>query len=253
MQLTLHATRRTPHGVSSLAQALSALSVKTRRAPSRHCREARVYGHATTAMHELSRLPPPRHTAVQQQNQYLPRMISAKLCNGENSTTVPSCIYIVVVYSSTILQYEACADIKGSPPLCSPVLRRLYLLHMVERTGFERSEGAEGGRPIAPPRLILMIDPVGKSAGGNQRRFRLSSHHVRGSTILIVTVLAGSGSKWAQKGEEKTYRDEKQQCSELVVAMMRQPYFSCSLLPLFSRDSFLWLSVVYGGVFIEHK
>ena len=52
MQLTLCATRPTPHGASRLAQAMSAWSVKTRRAPSRHCRNARVYGHATSAMHQ---------------------------------------------------------------------------------------------------------------------------------------------------------------------------------------------------------
>ena len=52
MQLTLHATRRTPDGASRLVQTTSAWSVKTRRAPSRHCRDARVYGHATTAMND---------------------------------------------------------------------------------------------------------------------------------------------------------------------------------------------------------
>ena len=62
MQLTLfHATRPTPHGASRSAQAKSAWSVKTRRAPSRHCRESRVYGHATTVIlsigHEYT---PPR-------------------------------------------------------------------------------------------------------------------------------------------------------------------------------------------------
>ena len=31
--------------------AMSAWSVKTQRAPSRHCRDARVYGDTTTAMH----------------------------------------------------------------------------------------------------------------------------------------------------------------------------------------------------------
>ena len=45
MQLTLYATCRTPHGASRLVHAMSAWSVKTRRAPSRHCRDARVYGH----------------------------------------------------------------------------------------------------------------------------------------------------------------------------------------------------------------
>ena len=49
MQVTLHATRRTPHGASRLVQAVSAWLVETRRAPSWHSRDARVhYGHAQT-------------------------------------------------------------------------------------------------------------------------------------------------------------------------------------------------------------
>ena len=53
MKFTLHATRRTPHGASRLVQAMPAWLVKTRRAPSRHSRDARVlwsygYGHAQT-------------------------------------------------------------------------------------------------------------------------------------------------------------------------------------------------------------
>ena len=59
MQFTLHATCRTPHGDSRLVQATSAWLVNTRRAPSRHSREARDYGHTTTAMHKLSTPPPP--------------------------------------------------------------------------------------------------------------------------------------------------------------------------------------------------
>ena len=39
--------------------AMSAWLVKTRRAPSRHSRDARIYGHATTAMNKLSTPPPP--------------------------------------------------------------------------------------------------------------------------------------------------------------------------------------------------
>ena len=35
-----------------LVLAMSAWSVKIRRASSRHCRDARVYGHTTTAMHD---------------------------------------------------------------------------------------------------------------------------------------------------------------------------------------------------------
>ncbi|CAM9875799.1 unnamed protein product, partial [Laminaria digitata] len=52
MPPTLHATRRTPHGASRLVQAMSAWSVITRRAPSRHCRDSRVSGHTTAAMHD---------------------------------------------------------------------------------------------------------------------------------------------------------------------------------------------------------
>ena len=48
----LHATHLTPRGASRLMQAMSAWSVKTRRAPSRHCRNARVFGQTTTAMQE---------------------------------------------------------------------------------------------------------------------------------------------------------------------------------------------------------
>ena len=59
MQFTLQATRPTPHGASRLVQPMSAWLVKTRRAPSRHRRDARVYGHTTTAMHKLSTPPPP--------------------------------------------------------------------------------------------------------------------------------------------------------------------------------------------------
>ena len=42
MQLTLHATRSTPHDASRLVQAISAWSVKTRYSPFQHCRDARV-------------------------------------------------------------------------------------------------------------------------------------------------------------------------------------------------------------------
>ena len=56
-QFALHATRQTPHGASRLVQAMPAWLLKTRRAPSRHSRDARVYGHSTTAMHKLSTPP----------------------------------------------------------------------------------------------------------------------------------------------------------------------------------------------------
>ena len=58
MQLTLHTARPTSQGDSRLGQAMSAWSVKTRHATSRPCTDARVYGHTTTAMHNMSTPPP---------------------------------------------------------------------------------------------------------------------------------------------------------------------------------------------------
>ena len=60
MQHTLHAARRTPTSrfASRLVLTTSIWSAKTRRAPSRHCRDARAYGHTPTAMHDIEY--PPR-------------------------------------------------------------------------------------------------------------------------------------------------------------------------------------------------
>ena len=57
LQLKFHSTHQTLHGASRLLQAMSAWSVKTRRAPPRHCTDARVYI-KTTFMHEMSTPPP---------------------------------------------------------------------------------------------------------------------------------------------------------------------------------------------------
>ena len=76
MQLTLHATRRTPHGASRLVLAMSAWSVKTRRAQSRHCRDARVYDHMTTAMHDMS-------TPIRKRRQWF-RRVTERLHKGRS-------------------------------------------------------------------------------------------------------------------------------------------------------------------------
>ena len=61
MQVALHAPRLTPRDASRLVRAMSAWSAKTRRAPSRHCWDARIYGLETTSMQEMSTpLPPPK-------------------------------------------------------------------------------------------------------------------------------------------------------------------------------------------------
>ena len=65
MQLTLHATCRTPHGASRLVLTMSAWSVKTPRAPFRHCRDVRVYGHRLRPCMTICTPPlPPRSMQV---------------------------------------------------------------------------------------------------------------------------------------------------------------------------------------------
>ena len=59
MQPPLHATCLVPHGGPRLVQATSTWSVKTRHAPSRRCRDARVYGHTTTVMRVIGNPLPP--------------------------------------------------------------------------------------------------------------------------------------------------------------------------------------------------
>ena len=48
----------TLHGASRLVLMMSAWLVKSRRAPSRRRRDARAYGHTTTAMHDNEYIPP---------------------------------------------------------------------------------------------------------------------------------------------------------------------------------------------------
>ena len=45
-------------------QCLPAWSVKAQRAPSQHCRDVRVYGHTTTAMHDMSTPPLAQNLSV---------------------------------------------------------------------------------------------------------------------------------------------------------------------------------------------
>ena len=88
MQLTLHATRRTPHGASRLVQAMPAWSVKPRRAPSRHSRDARVYGHMTTAMHEYRVHPSPSGVLFLPSRPLLPwRSYLYDVCQQHESST----------------------------------------------------------------------------------------------------------------------------------------------------------------------
>ena len=84
MQLIFHATRPTSHGASRSVQAMS-WSVKTRRAPSRHCRDARVSDPATTVMHDTEYTPPPTHPGP-----YIPRsVVHFDVCDGVSAVNQP--------------------------------------------------------------------------------------------------------------------------------------------------------------------
>ena len=65
VQLTLRATRPTHYGATRLVQVMSAWSVKTRRTPPRHCRDAKIYGHTTTAVNGTTTPPPPPPLVVE--------------------------------------------------------------------------------------------------------------------------------------------------------------------------------------------
>ena len=60
---------------------MSVWSVKTRHAPSRKCRDARVYGHTTTAMHDNEyTLPPPGLGFDKLGSELRPRVCYVKTC-----------------------------------------------------------------------------------------------------------------------------------------------------------------------------
>ena len=115
MQLTLHATRRTPHGASCLVLAMSARSVKTRRAPSRHCRDARVYGHTTTAMHDNDYTPPPHAHRSQEARRGISHFHTFQTC------------FTFRPWSSRE-QAEHSRNLATEPSSCSPTQTRPKLL-----------------------------------------------------------------------------------------------------------------------------
>ena len=84
-------------------QAIIVWSVKTRRAPSRRCRDARVYGHTTTAMHDMTILFTPRAflyevLPVVQVSSFGPQALPARRRTDSVLsvvyTTVPTCCRI---------------------------------------------------------------------------------------------------------------------------------------------------------------
>ena len=76
MPPTLHATRRKPRGAWRLVQTMSASSVKTRRAPSRQCRDAREGlwshddGHACYRVHPAPRAAAKKNTRMLKYKEY---------------------------------------------------------------------------------------------------------------------------------------------------------------------------------------
>ena len=70
MKVTHHASHRTPTVLRAWYTRCLPGRCKSRRAPSRHCRDVRVYGHMITAMHKLSTPPPPPAKPGQELSQH---------------------------------------------------------------------------------------------------------------------------------------------------------------------------------------
>ena len=117
---------------------MSAWSVKPRRAPSRHFRDARGYGHTTTAMHDMSTPPPhPRFVIAVTVSDFavLVRFCSAAaslappparvsvacflfLVPAHSSVFVFSCLFWMPVCSAWLAQH-------GPPPASKEVVENL--------------------------------------------------------------------------------------------------------------------------------
>ena len=124
-------------------QGLSAWSVKTRCAPSRHCRDARVYGHTTMAIHETStpRAPP----------SLLLRFTAASNARGS------------IDHHTRPVRPKACMN---APP--SPVESASQLLKLQTRGGNSRTHLGSAPTPAVPahPRQSPFAATPKKSTGG---------------------------------------------------------------------------------------
>ena len=134
MQLTLHASHPAPP-VSLRAwckQSMPAWSVKDRRALSRHCGGARVYGVTTRAVHDLSTPPYPPSTSS----------ISSRKINDSPSVALPgttACgtqrrVYVNLSESTSMHVYEVI--VSGKTAMQVAISRDTGLLQ--ERSGPER-------------------------------------------------------------------------------------------------------------------
>ena len=150
---------------------MSARLVKTRRAPSRHSRDARVYVHTTTAMHKLSTLPsPPNRVRIQQESLDLdPRgrhaaiLLAHLSCYASASASATATAATAVENKGFPRQYGVPrGDIAAPPPPLPPrwtpsdertreLLRVLMLGVSSSRSdvcerGLSRGRGGGGGR-----------------------------------------------------------------------------------------------------------
>ena len=148
MQFTLHATRRTPHGASRLVQALSAWLVKTRRAPSRYSRGARVYGHTATAMHKL------RTTPSKQKKK------NRRICFGQKRGTAPVSWHAYPLVPRSSGHRGACFSICRTPPP-PPLTRSATGLRGIRR----RTSPSSANNPSMPNPSMMSFAPPPPAEG----------------------------------------------------------------------------------------
>ena len=75
--------------------AMSPWSVKSRRALSRRCRDARVYGHTTTAMHDNEYIPPTLRPRVGMFLEHANYSSSISYCNMNGTGTYIHELYVL--------------------------------------------------------------------------------------------------------------------------------------------------------------
>ena len=113
MQFALHGTRRAPHGASRLVQAMSAWLVKTRRASSWHSRDARVYGHTTTAMHKLSTPRPLQTLRIKTGRSWIVQKSYSRGINVEPQVKRQISRTAAVPVSKVTAKTSSCTHLKG--------------------------------------------------------------------------------------------------------------------------------------------
>ena len=111
LQLILHATRPAPNGVSRLVQAMSGWSMKTWRAPSRLCRDARLYLSYDHGLAWIEYTPQPAPS--RNGRAYLLLPFATRLATREKPAVCRACLEIFGRYACVSCTSPSCVHLVG--------------------------------------------------------------------------------------------------------------------------------------------